>query len=116
VTRLLFDENLSFRLVTHLADLYPQSRHVRDVGLLDHADEDLWRYAADAGYILVTKDTDFYQRSMVRGAPPKVIWVHIGNATTQAAAEVLRSRFLLIQRFVEDPDASFLELRPERRL
>lgn len=107
---LLFDENLSFRLVKQLADVYPNSLHVRDVGLTGQQDEEIWRYAAQEHCAIVTKDIDFYQRSMLRGAPPKVIWVRIGNATTRSIADVLRSRFLSVQQFVDESDAAFLEV------
>ena len=109
---LLFDENLSFRLVEQLADVYPRSLHVREVGLTGQPDEEIWRYAAREHCAMVTKDIDFYQRSMLHGAPPKVIWVRIGNATTRAIADVLRSWFLTVQHFMAESDAAFLELAP----
>jgi len=70
--KLLFDENLSFRLAVALQDLYPASSHVRDVKLLGAPDEQIWDYARDQDFILVSKDTDFYQRSVVFGAPPSL--------------------------------------------
>lgn len=73
--RLLFDESLSFRLVRELADVYPDSVHVRDVGLLGAADQAVWAYVAQQGLLLTSKDTDFYQRSMVLDAPSKVVWL-----------------------------------------
>ena len=109
---LLFDETPSFHLVEQLADVYPHSLHVRDVGLTGQPDEELWRYAVRKHCAIVTKDIDFYQRSMLRGAPPKVIWVRIGNATTRAIADVLRSRFPSVQHFIAESDAAFLELAP----
>lgn len=71
--KLLFDANLSFRLAAALKDLYPDSSHVRDVKLLGAPDEQIWDYARDQDCSLVSKDTDFYQRSLVFGAPPKAI-------------------------------------------
>lgn len=68
--RLLFDENLSFRLVGALADIYPESAHVRHVGLLGAEDAAIWAYAAEHGFLLTSKDTDFYDRSVFFGAPP----------------------------------------------
>jgi predicted nuclease of predicted toxin-antitoxin system len=109
--KLLFDENLSFRLVAGLADVYPLSAHVRDVGLQGLDDGTIWRYAAEHGYVLVSKDTDFFQRSVAHGVPPKVIWLRIGNASTKSISSMLRTRFIIIRRFVDDPDASFLPLR-----
>ena len=108
--KLLFDENLSFRLAVALKDLYPDSSHVRDVKLLGAPDEQIWNYARDEDFILVSKDTDFYQRSIVFGAPPKVIWLRIGNANSRAAIKLLRDSYLLVRRFFGDPDAGFLVL------
>lgn len=108
--RLLFDENLSFRLVRELADVYPDSAHVRDIGLLGAADQSVWAYAAQEGFLLTSKDTDFYQRSLVFGAPPKVVWLRIGNVSIAAIATLLRQRYVAVRRFYEDADATFLLL------
>ncbi len=108
--KLLFDENLSYRLVTALSDIYPDSNHVRDVGLVGADDRRIWRYAANREFLLVSKDTDFYQRSVLHGAPPKVIWLRIGNAGTSAIAALLRERYLAVRRFAEAAEATFLPL------
>lgn len=110
--KLLFDENLSYRLVTALADLYPDSMHGREVGLLGADDHRIWRYAGEHDFLLVSKDTDFYERSLVYGAPPKVVWLRIGNATVQDTAILLRKRHVLVRQFFEDATASFLPLSP----
>lgn len=108
--KLLFDENLSFRLVRLLADVYPGSAHVRHVGLLGAEDPDIWAYAAEHGFMLVSKDTDFYDRSVLYGAPPKVVWLRIGNTTVSITADLLRSRYIVIRHFYEQEDATFLPL------
>jgi predicted nuclease of predicted toxin-antitoxin system len=108
--RLLFDENLSHRLVRELADVYPDSAHVRDIGLQGAEDRRIWDYAAERGLLLTSKNTDFYQRSLVFGAPPKVIWQRIGNAPTLAIAELLRQQHTVIRTFYEDSEAKFLPL------
>jgi predicted nuclease of predicted toxin-antitoxin system len=110
--RLLFDENLSFRLVTLLADLYPGSTHVREVGLLGSEDVAIWAYAAERGLLVTTKDVDFYERSVLHGAPPKVIWLRLGNRNVRETAELLRSQYIRIRRFSDDPEASFLSVSP----
>ncbi len=109
--KLLFDENLSFRLAHALQDIYPGSTQVRDVGLLGAEDKRIWAYAAEHGYLLVSKDTDFYQRSLLYGSPPKIIWLRVGNAPTSTIAALLRERYVAIRRFAEDTEASFLPLR-----
>ena len=77
--RLLFDQNLSPRLLALLADLYGGSTHVRNEGLEAADDDTAWEYAALHGFAIVSKDADFHQRSFLLGAPPKVIWIQRGN-------------------------------------
>ena len=108
--KLLFDENLSFRLVTALADVYPDSNHVREVGLLGADDLRIWNHAAEHGFLLTSKDTDFYERSIVFGAPPKIIWLRIGNSTVNETITLLRSQYIVIRHFAEDTTSSFLPL------
>lgn len=108
--KLLFDENLSFRLVAALAEIYPESTHVREVGLLGADDLNVWNYAARHGFLLVSKDTDFYERSLVFGAPPKIIWLRTGNCTVNDTITLLRSQYIVIRHFAEDITATFLPL------
>ena len=72
---LLFDENLSPRLVPALADLFPESAHVDLLGMGGEPDPVIWEYAKRHGYILVSKDSDFHERSLLYGRPPKVVWI-----------------------------------------
>jgi predicted nuclease of predicted toxin-antitoxin system len=108
--KLLIDQNLSHRLVGQLATEFPGSAHVRDVGLATAADADVWAYAAANGFVILSKDTDFQQRALLYGHPPKVIWARLGNCTTAAVAALLRSRLADIQAFEADPVASFFAL------
>jgi predicted nuclease of predicted toxin-antitoxin system len=77
--KLLFDYNLSPRLVTRLSDAYPNSEHVYLVGFDQAEDSVVWTYAVQNDYIIVTKDSDFSELSIIRGFPPKVIWLRRGN-------------------------------------
>ena len=108
--KLLFDENLSFRLVAALADIYPGSSHVRDAGLLGADDLRVWDYAAEHGFLLASKDTDFYERSLVYGAPPKIVWLRSGNSTVNETIALLRGQYIVIRHFAEDAKATFLPL------
>jgi predicted nuclease of predicted toxin-antitoxin system len=108
--KLLFDENLAPRLVSALADLYPGSSHVRDVGLEGSPDTDVWALAAAGGYALVTKDEDFHRLSVLRGFPPKVIWIRLGNCSTSAIERILRARFGQLVAFVAHEEAAFFAL------
>lgn len=108
--RLIFDENLSPRLVGLLADVFPDATHVRNVGLKAASDPEVWRFAAEHGYVIVSKDADFRQRSILLGAPPKVIGLLMGNCPTARVDSVLRSNVKLIGEFERDSAAAFLEL------
>ena len=108
--RLLFDENLSHKLVRLLADLFPDSMHMREVGLKAADDPLVWEYAKNNGLMIVSKDSDMHQRSFVFGYPPKVIWVRLGNCSTSDVERLLRRHFVAIKAFYEDDDASFLSL------
>ena len=106
--RLLFDQNLSSQLVSMLADYYPGSEHVRDVGLAHAGDDAVWTYAAEHGLTIVSKDSDFHQRSLVNGPPPKVVWVQVGNCTTSEIERILRRHLHDITFLDQDPTAAFL--------
>ncbi|MEX1258803.1 MAG: DUF5615 family PIN-like protein [Gemmatimonadota bacterium] len=108
--KLLFDENLSPRLVGSLSDMFPGSVHVRDVGLARAADAALWDYARDHDLTIVSKDSDFHQVSFLRGPPPKVVWIRRGNCSTKAIEAPLWSRRAEILEFEAEEDASFLAL------
>lgn len=108
--RLLFDNNLSPRLSAAVADLYPDSVHVRALALQRAPDDDVWEYAREHGYVVVSKDSDFHQRSLVEGFPPKIVWIQRGNCTTAAIIELLRRSGRAILDFEQDEVASFLIL------
>lgn len=108
--KLLFDQNLSHKLVRQLADLFPESVHVREVGLKEAGDPVVWEYARNNGLMIVSKDSDFHQRSFLYGYPPKVVWVRLGNCSTADVERVLRTNFETIQDFYEDISAAFLSL------
>ncbi len=108
--RLLFDQNLSPRLINLLAREYPAAIHVRDVGLSAADDQVVWDYAAEHGLTIVTKDSDFQQRALLFGHPPKVIWVRLGNCATTAIAAVLRTHHDDVVAFEADPTAALLVL------
>lgn len=108
--KLLFDQNLSHRLATRLASEFPDSCHVRDIGLNAATDPAIWKYAAANGFAVVSKDADFQQRALLLGFPPKVIWVRLGNCPTVEVENLLRARRAEIEEFEADPIASFLAL------
>jgi predicted nuclease of predicted toxin-antitoxin system len=109
--RLLIDENLSPRLAAALSDAFPGSIHVRDVGLKGAQDQRIWGFAAEHGYAILSKDDDFRSLSLLRGAPPKVIWLVIGNTSTTEILAILLRHSLTIQSFLDAAGTSLLTLR-----
>ena len=108
--KLLFDENLSPKLPFRLADLFPNSLHVRDVGMKSTVDPIVWDYAKSNDLIIVSKDSDMHDLSLVFGNPPKVIWIRLGNCSTSQIESLLRREFESISLFYEDKYLSLLAL------
>ena len=108
--KLLFDENLSPELVRLLGDLFPESVHVRDVGLKSADDSVVWQYAKNNSLVIVSKDSDLRQRSFMFGHPPKLVWVRLGNCSTTDVERLLRHNFAAISIFHKDSEAAFLAL------
>lgn len=108
--KLLFDENLSPKLVQALADVFPDSAHVDRIGYGGSTDEDVWSYAKANGFTLVSKDSDFYDKSMLYGHPPKVIWIKRGNCTNRQIQLLLRNKLEAISSFLQDDQVSFIAI------
>ena len=106
--KLLFDENLSPQLVPVLRDLYPGSAHVHECGLGSAADVAIWEYAKASGFTIVSKDSDFEERSVLSGAPPKIIWVRTGNCSSVEVESLLRAAFARVKRFIEEDEETCL--------
>lgn len=108
--RLLFDQNLSPRLPLSLADIFPDSVHVRDVGLRDADDQVIWEYAKQEGFNIVSKDSDFQQRSLPYGSPPKFVWVRVGNCPVSTIEDLLRKHSIALHTFGMDLTKAHLML------
>jgi predicted nuclease of predicted toxin-antitoxin system len=93
-----------------LADVFPGCSHVVNAGLRAAEDRRIWEYARKEGFVIVSKDTDFRELSYVEGAPPKVVWLDVGNAGTKAIEALLRREHARIARFGESPESSMLIL------
>ena len=87
--KLPFDENLSPKLPGLLAALFPGSAHVRECGRPGQTDEEVWEYAQANGFTIVSKDSDFQQRSLLYGHPPRLVWLRIGNCTRQQLVQLI---------------------------
>jgi predicted nuclease of predicted toxin-antitoxin system len=108
--KLLFDQNLSPRLTRLLADIYADSVHVREMGLRDADDSTVWEYAKLNGFAIVSKDSDFQQRSLLYGSPPKIIWLRVGNCPVSTIESLLRKYSVAVHTFGLDAGKSYLLL------
>jgi len=108
--KLLFDENLSPRLVQRLEPAYPGSAHVDLVGLHGKTDAEIWEFAGRETYTIVSKDNDFRQLSVLYGPPPKVVWLSVGNVGTAAIADLLERHRADVEAFNAAPEESLFVL------
>lgn len=111
--RLLFDQNISFRITKKLIDLFPDCKHVSDCGLMACDDPDIWEYARKNDYSIVTFDSEFYDISVLNGHPPKIIWIRSGNLTTKEIVKSMIHNKKMIDKFLvneEFKDISCIEI------
>ncbi len=108
--KLLFDQNLSRKLVVRLQDIYPDSSHVQFHKLAEVTDTEVWNFAKKNGFYIVTQDADFSERSRLYGSPPKIIWLRCGNVPTNQVEFILRSGIEAIQELESNNTLDCLEL------
>ena len=108
--KLLFDQNISFRVIRLLPDSFADSRHVSSVGLNDCHDSKIWRFAKENGFTVVTFDADFFDIVSLKGFPPKIIWLRTGNPTFAEIADCFISNYSNINSFIEHPELNCLKI------
>ena len=108
--KLLFDENLSVRLVVLLQADHPGSAHVEQLPGRGRSDAEVWEYARSNSFAITSKDNDFRQRAFLLGPPPKVVWLSVGNAGTDAIAALVRARAEDLKRFEANPEEALLAI------
>jgi predicted nuclease of predicted toxin-antitoxin system len=101
--KLLFDHNLPPSLVTGLRNLFPDSEHVFAIGLDRSSDLEIREYARREGLVIVTKDADFSDMCVLKGFPPKIIWIRRGNCSAHDVEELLRQHHMEIEDLEADP-------------
>ena len=80
------------------------------MGLGSAPDSSVWEYAKANGYLIVSKDSDFHESSLLNGYPPKVVWIRRGNCSTRQVETLLRHSDADIQSMANDPQIAFLIL------
>jgi predicted nuclease of predicted toxin-antitoxin system len=100
--KLLFDQNISFRVPKGLENIFPKAKQVRGVFLENASDRKIWEFAKKEGFTIVTFDADFYDLVTLFGHPPKIIWLRLGNSSTQNIIKCIENHFNLIEAFIKD--------------
>ena len=106
--KLLFDQNISHRIVKKIDSVFPGSVQVREVGLNNSSDKEIWNYAKQNGFTIVTFDTDFSDLSSYYGYPPKVIWLRTGNTSTANLVKVILDKQELIHQYLNSESFKYL--------
>ncbi|MFK7784257.1 MAG: DUF5615 family PIN-like protein [Crocinitomicaceae bacterium] len=108
--KILFDQNISFRLVKRVGDIFPEVEQVRNLGLENSTDQEISNFAKENDYTIITFDGDFYDFSLVWGYPPKIVWIRTGNKTTNEIESILRKHQQNMEIFIADKELTCLEI------
>ena len=103
--KLLFDQNISHRIINKLPHSFSECKQVGHVGLKDRDDIDIWQYAQNNNFSIVTFDSDFYDLSLINGWPPKIIWLRTGNLTTNEISQLLQDKQETIENFINNRES-----------
>ncbi|MHA3788915.1 DUF5615 family PIN-like protein [Flavobacterium hauense] len=98
--KILFDQNISFRIVTRISKIFPEAKQVRQLNIEGYSDIGIWNFAKENEYTIITFDADFFDISSIKGHPPKIVWLRFGNTTTNYLAEILNSKAEIIKDFI----------------
>ncbi len=107
---LLFDQNISYRILKELLPSFPESKQLREVGLEGKQDREIWKWAKDNRFAIVSFDADFVDLAMLFGFPPKVIWLRLGNSSTSRIASHLLAKSKEITAFLENGEEGILKI------
>lgn len=108
---LLFDQNISFKVAKRIQDIFPGAKHVSDLRLEGSKDIQIWEFAKNNNYCIVTYDWDFIDLSTLKGFPPKIIWLRSGNSSTDVLVSKIQTDSKLIIDFLNSSDTAFLEIK-----
>ena len=108
--KLLLDNNLSHKLAQRLSDIFPGSTHVMTENLDESKDQDIWSFAKENGFMIVTKDSDFNEIRLLKGFPPKVVWLRMGNCRVSDIEHVIRDKFIILREFHHNENSGIIEI------
>ena len=113
--KLLLDENLSRRIVPFLQAAFPDSSQVTLLNLEGASDSEIWQYAKTNGFVIVSRDSDFQERSLVAGHPPQVVWLKIPNRSKAIVLKILLDHHTEIEQALIGQGHACVEISPSNR-
>ncbi len=108
--KLLLDQNISYRLLKKISDVFPDSGQVLQLGLNNAPDMEIWSFAKENDFVIVTFDSDFFDISVLNGYPPKIVWIRTHNQTTKNIEVLIKKNAPLIKDFIDREDIACLEI------
>ena len=108
--RFLFDQNISHRVLKLIPQEYIGSTTIKTEGLINATDREIWEFAKNNEYIIVTQDSDFNDLNSLFGFPPKLIWIRTGNMKTQSIADIIVDYADEINKFMSDSQYGCFEI------
>lgn len=102
--KILFDQNISFRVIDKISKNFPEAKQVRELNLENASDLEIWQFAQSNNYTIVTFDADFYDLANLKGHPPKIIWIRAGNTKTDNIAKLFNLKHKHIKDFINNTD------------
>ncbi len=108
--KLLLDQNVSYRVLRGLPEIFKGSKSLAELGFKDEDDELIWSFARLEGFTILTQDADFHDILTRRGFPPKIIWLRLGNRTVLQTISILQFHQKRIAAFIQESETGILEI------
>ena len=108
--KFLFDQNISYRILKQIPEQFKDSSHVKSENLINAPDKEIWKFAKNNDFIIVTQDSDFNDLNSLYGFPPKIIWIRTGNIKTSKIVEILMRHLNEIIDFMNNPEYGCFEI------
>ena len=110
--KLLLDANVSWKLVPILKEHFGECVHADNISEFEFPAKDtkIWQYAKDNGYTVVTRDNDFNDLVVIRGFPPKIVWLRTENCSRKFTADLLIRSKQAIEELLKSKEYGVLEI------
>ena len=108
--KLLFDQNISYKILKKIPDSFKNSSHIKYENLINATDLEIWNYARSNEFTIVTFDADFDDLRLLHGFPPKIIWIRTGNISNNHIVKLLENYQFDIFDFINDTESGCLEI------